>query len=57
MPNQKKRKQAVEKTAISSRYLLYIDVLNFAEFAATDPPKIERIYRILDSLNAHRHPK
>ncbi len=56
MPSPKKRKQAVEKKAISSRYLLYIDVLNFAEFAATDLPKVERIYRILDSLNAHRHP-
>jgi hypothetical protein len=52
----KKRASSSRNLKISPRYLLYIDVLNFADFAATDFVKVERIYRILDSLNAHRHP-
>lgn len=56
MPTSSKPGNAVEKIKISPCYLLYIDVLNFADFAATDLAKVERIYRILDSLNAHRHP-
>jgi hypothetical protein len=40
---------------ISPRYLLYIDILGFAQLASANRSKVEQIYRILDSLNVHRH--
>jgi hypothetical protein len=40
---------------LSDRYLLYIDLLGFAEMTVRDPRKIARLYSIIDSLNAHRH--
>jgi hypothetical protein len=36
-------------------YLLYIDILGFAEMTRREPRKVARIYAILDSLNVHRH--
>jgi hypothetical protein len=38
-----------------ARFLLYIDILGFSEMSRADPAKIERIYSIIDSLNAHSH--
>ncbi len=52
LTKQRSRKQP----PISPRYLLYIDILNFAALASADRKKVDQIYRILDSLNAHRHP-
>ena len=37
------------------RFLLYIDILGFAEMTKREPRKIARVYSILDSLNVHRH--
>lgn len=53
---------AREKSIVSrhiefaDRYLLYIDILGFEKLALEERSKVERIYRILDSLNAHKHP-
>ena len=40
---------------MTERFLLYIDILGFAEMTSRDPRKVARIYAILDSLNAHKH--
>ena len=40
---------------IDSRFLLYIDILGFAELTRSQPKTIQRIYAILDSLNVHTH--
>ena len=40
---------------MNERFLLYIDILGFAEMTRKEPRKVARIYSILDSLNAHRH--
>jgi hypothetical protein len=40
---------------IGKRFLLYIDVLGFAEMTRREPRKVARLYAILDSLNVHRH--
>lgn len=40
---------------MSTKYLLYIDILGFSDLVKTDPLQIERIYGVLDSLNVHRH--
>jgi hypothetical protein len=37
------------------RFLLYIDILGFAEMTRQEPRKVARLYAILDSLNVHRH--
>lgn len=38
-----------------ARFLLYIDILGFADMTRRQPRKVARIYSILDSLNVHRH--
>ena len=40
---------------LSNRYLLYIDLLGFADMTVRDPRKVARLYSIVDSLNSHRH--
>lgn len=40
---------------IDERFLLYIDILGFAEMTKREPRKVARLYAILDSLNVHRH--
>lgn len=40
---------------VNERFLLYIDILGFAEMARRQPRKVARVYSILDSLNVHRH--
>jgi hypothetical protein len=37
------------------RFLLYIDILGFAEMTKHEPRKVARIYSILNELNVHRH--
>lgn len=37
------------------RVLLYIDILGFAEMTRREPGTVTRVYKILDSLNAHKH--
>lgn len=39
----------------AERFLLYIDILGFAQMSRSEPRKVARIYSILDSLNVHRH--
>lgn len=38
-----------------TKYLLYIDILGFADLVRRDPQQVEKIYGVLDSLNVHRH--
>lgn len=40
---------------MDDRFLLYIDILGFAEMTRREPRKVARLYAILDSLNVHRH--
>lgn len=40
---------------MTERFLLYIDILGFAEMTRKEPRKVARIYSILDGLNVHRH--
>lgn len=40
---------------MSQRYILYIDVLGFSEMVKSSPSKIGELYKIIDSLNVHRH--
>jgi hypothetical protein len=40
---------------MNKRFLLYIDILGFAEMTRKEPRKVARIYSILDSLNVHGH--
>jgi hypothetical protein len=40
----------------NSKYLLYIDVLGFSNLAKSDYSKVQRLFAIIDSLNAHKHP-
>lgn len=37
------------------RYLLYIDILGFADLVSADARRVETIYAIIDALNVHRH--
>ncbi|OUR95895.1 hypothetical protein A9Q81_13635 [Gammaproteobacteria bacterium 42_54_T18] len=37
------------------RFLLYIDILGFADMTKLEPRKVARVYSILDQLNVHRH--
>jgi hypothetical protein len=39
----------------ADRFLLYIDILGFAEMTRKEPRKVARLYAIIDSLNVHRH--
>lgn len=41
---------------MSNRYLLYIDILGFADLVQSNPPRVRELYNILDALNVHRHP-
>lgn len=40
---------------MTERFLLYIDILGFADMTRKEPRKVARIYSILDDLNVHRH--
>ena len=40
---------------MSDCFLLYIDILGFAEMTGKEPRKVARTYAILDSLNVHKH--
>lgn len=40
---------------MTERFLLYIDILGFAEMTKKEPRKVARIYSILDGLNVHTH--
>lgn len=40
---------------MENKYLLYIDILGFEEMVRNHNPKIEVLYKIIASLNAHRH--
>ncbi len=37
------------------KYLLYIDLLGFSDLVSKDLRRVEVVYRVLDSLNVHRH--
>ena len=37
------------------KYLLYVDILGFKDLVAEKPRRIEMLYSIIDSLNAHAH--
>ena len=37
------------------RFLLYIDILGFAQMTKREPRKVARVYSILDQLNVHVH--
>ena len=37
------------------RFLLYIDILGFAEMTRREPRKVARVYSIIDQLNVHKH--
>lgn len=39
-----------------NQYLLYIDILGFEEMVAKAPDRVDDVFRIIASLNAHRHP-
>jgi hypothetical protein len=40
---------------MSERYLLYIDILGFANLVSADAGRVETLYAVIDSLNVHRH--
>jgi len=40
---------------VPERYLLYLDILGFAEMAQS-PRRVLDLYQIIDGLNVHRHP-
>lgn len=40
---------------MTERFLLYIDILGFAEMTKKEPRKVARIYSILDDLNVPTH--
>lgn len=37
------------------RFLLYIDILGFADMTKREPRKVARVYSIINELNVHRH--
>lgn len=37
------------------KYLLYIDILGFANLVKNDVEKVKQLFEIIDSLNAHKH--
>jgi len=37
------------------RFLLYIDILGFADMTKDEPRKVARVYSIINELNVHRH--
>jgi len=40
---------------MADRYLLYVDILGFTALVEKDVSKIDELYQIVASLNAHRH--
>lgn len=48
-------KRGRERAGRPDRFLLYIDILGFADMTQREPRKVARTYAILDSLNVHRH--
>ena len=40
---------------IPEKYLLYIDILGFADLVHDSSHNVSRLYHIIDSLNVHRH--
>ncbi|RXP60879.1 hypothetical protein EC396_04290 [Lutibacter sp. HS1-25] len=40
---------------MKNKYLLYIDILGFADLVSSNSDKVEMIYNIIDSLNVHSH--
>lgn len=38
-----------------SKYLLYIDILGFSQLAKTNYSKVQELFVVIDSLNAHKH--
>src|SRR5258706_9859405 len=46
---------ALAQVTAAERFLLYIDILGFAQMSRSEPRKVARVYSILDSLNVHRH--
>ncbi len=40
---------------MSSRILLYIDILGFSELVAQNPNRIDDLYEVIASLNVHHH--
>lgn len=40
---------------MTDKYLLYIDFLGFADLVKNHPDEIEKLYKIIDSLNVHKH--
>lgn len=40
---------------IDNRLLLYIDILAFSDLATRDPDRVDDLYEVIASLNAHKH--
>jgi len=40
---------------MQNKYLLYLDILGFSELVATDPTRVDVVYKIIDTLNVHSH--
>jgi hypothetical protein len=38
-----------------NRFLLYIDILGFSDLVSNSPSKIDDLYEVIASLNAHKH--
>jgi hypothetical protein len=41
---------------LTDRYLLYLDVLGFERMVAEETERVGALMRVIDQLNAHRHP-
>lgn len=39
----------------NSRFLLYIDILEFSDLVSNSPEQIDELYEVIASLNAHNH--
>ena len=37
------------------KYLLYIDILGFADLVKNDKEKVRKLYQVINSLNVHTH--
>ena len=40
---------------MDNKYFLYIDILGFSDLVKDNPSEVDNIYKILDTLNVHRH--
>jgi hypothetical protein len=40
---------------MQEKHILYLDILGFSQLVATDPARVDLIYKIIDTLNVHRH--